>query len=75
MSNPWKEIENLALTGTADDLRGAKCPACGEFLRIPFSNAGKGAIGISCPKFHRCWIDGISTVPPWTREVGNEIKT
>jgi len=74
--NLWDELERKVLSSSTDDIVSIKCPICEGGLRIRYVANDRPALNITCNKCQsRTWLDGISTVPAWVKENGNEFET
>ena len=51
-------------------------PTCAGSLTIQYTDRGKGALSIFCPRCRwRVITDGLPREPPWVKELGRKVET
>lgn len=74
----WDDLQALAMSASASDLRTKCCPSCGAPLRFLYTSTGnRSSVQVSCVKcFSRINLDGnFREAPPWVAQVGNTLLT
>src|SRR5438093_4386412 len=69
------QLADLAQTASAAQVQRLTCPTCAGSLTIQYTDRGKGALSVLCPRCPwRVVTDGLRE-PPWVKELGRKVET